>query len=312
MAPEQILFIGLSNVGDVVMGTPVLRALHGLYPAAVFDVVADNKSRDLYECAPFIRAIYIKHKDGLLRGAPALIRTLWRTRYDLIVDIRTDGLAWLLRGRRKYTKWRRKSYGEHAVLELLGVIAGLHGDRPVPHTKVWLADQHREAARRQLARFKGGRLLALGVGSALKPLKSWPEEKFIELCRLRRADFAGVILLGNEAERARTQRVIRGLDLPCIDTLGNSLLAAAALLERAFVYLGPDSGLGHIASAMGRPTVTFFGPLNPARYRPWGEKAQFAVGQGQDARNIPVAELNALIGNCLRRDWIKTRRAAVP
>ena len=302
MAPEQILFIGLSNVGDVVMGTPVLRALHDLYPAAVFDVVADNKSRDLYECAPFIRAIYIKHKDGLLRGAPALIRALWRTRYDLIVDIRTDGLAWLLSGRRRYTKWHRKSYGEHAVLELLGVIAGLHGDRPVPHTKVWLADQHREAARRQLARFKGGRLLALGVGSAQKPLKSWPEEKFIELCRLRRADFAGVIFLGNEAERARTQRVIRGLDLPCIDTLGNSLLAAAALLERAFVYVGPDSGLGHIASAMGRPTITFFGLMNPARYRPWGEKAQFLVGKGQDAHNIPVAEVNALIGNCLRLD----------
>ena len=271
MAPEQILFIGLSNVGDVVMGTPVLRALHSLYPAAVFDVVADNKSSNLYECAPFIRAIYIKHKDGLLRGAPALIRTLWRTRYDLIVDIRTDGLAWLLSGRRRYTKWHRKSYGEHAVLELLGVIAALHGDRPVPHTKVWLADEHREAAKRQLARFKGGRLLALGVGSA--PAKSWPEEKFIELCRLR-----------------------------CIDTLGNSLRAAAALLERAFVYVGPDSGLGHIASAMGRPTITFFGLMNPARYRPWGEKAQFLVGKDQDACNIPVAEVNALIGNCLRLD----------
>ena len=312
MAPEQILFIGLSNVGDVVMGTPVLRALHSLYPAAVFDVVADNKSRNLYECAPFIRAIYIKRKDGLLRGAPALLLKLWRIRYDLIVDIRTDGLAWLLRGRRKYTKWRRKSYGEHAVEELLGVIAGLHGDRPVPHTKVWLADRYRAAARRQLARFKGGKLLALGVGSALSPLKSWPEERFIELCRLRRADFAGVIFLGNEAERARAQRVIRGLDLPCIDTLGNSLLEAAALLEIAFVYVGPDSGLGHIASAMGAPTITFFGPLNPARYRPWGEKSQFAVGQDRDARNIPVAEVNALIGNCLRPDWIAARRAAVP
>ena len=121
-----------------------------------------------------------------------------------------------------------------------------------------------------------------------------------------------MILLGNEAEQARAQRVIRGLDLPCVDTLGNSLLEAAALLEMAFVYVGPDSGLGHIASAMGTPTVTLFGPLNPARYRPWGEKSQFVVGQDRDARNIPVAEVNALIGNCLRPDWIAARRAAVP
>ena len=299
MKPEQILFIGLSNVGDVVMCSPVLQSLHTLYPAAVFDVVADSKSRNLYECAPFIRAIHIKRKNGLLRGAPALIGALWRTRYDLIVDLRTDGLAYMLRGKRKYTKWNRRSYGQHAVEELLGVIAGLHGDRPVPPARVWLGDQQRRAARRQLAGFKDGKLLALGVGSALNPPKSWPEERFIELCRLRRDDFAGVIFLGSAGERARTERVIRGLDLPCIDTLGNSLLEAAALLERAFVYVGPDSGLGHIAAAVGTPTITLFGPLNPARYRPWGKKSQFAVGKDKDAGNIPVAEVNALIDRLL-------------
>ena len=73
MNVNKILFIGLSNVGDVVMTTPVLKALHNKYPDALFDIVADKRAMQLYANCPFLNKLYLKDKDKLLRGVPLLL-----------------------------------------------------------------------------------------------------------------------------------------------------------------------------------------------------------------------------------------------
>ena len=299
MKAKQILFIGLSSVGDVIMTSPVLQSLNNKYPEAVMDVIGDNRSREIYKQIPFVRDVYIKDKNKPLRGAPDLIKQLWKRRYDLIVDVRTDGLAYLLRGKRKYTKWFKKSYGEHAVEDLMGVIFSIHGNEPIGHTKIWLAENHRDYANEKLSCFDAGRVLALSVGTEDKLFKTWPEEKFIELCNLHKDDFSGVVFLGNEQELERTEKIIEQINIPSLNTAGNSLLEAAALLEKVFLYIGPDSGLGHIASAMNTNTISFFSVVSPARYKPWGEKAAYVVGENNDARNIPVDSVSKLVDRVL-------------
>jgi len=136
MSVNKILFIGLSSVGDVVMTTPVLSSLQNEYPDAVFDIVVDKRGTGLYKNFPKLNKLYLKDKDKPLRGVPDLLFHLWKNRYDIIVDVRSDGLAYLLRAKKRYTKWFAKSYGPHAVEDLMGVIASLHGDKPFPHTSV--------------------------------------------------------------------------------------------------------------------------------------------------------------------------------
>jgi len=300
MAVKTILFIGLSSIGDVVMTTPVLQSLHKKYPDALFDIVTDKRSTGLYENYPYLNSLYMKDKDKPLRGVPDLLLKLWKNSYDIVVDLRTDGLAYLLRSKKKYTKWTAKSYGPHAVEDLLGVIARLHGNNPIPDTRVWLSVLNREYANKELSVFDNkDRLLALSVGDPRKPAKTWSTDKFVELLNNHQDDFSGVVFLGNHLEAEGTLEVTRKIDIAHINTVSNSLLDAAALMEKSCLYIGPDSGLGHVASAVKTPTISFFSVVRAERYRPWGDKSVCIVGSNNDARNISVDEVSLAIKGVL-------------
>lgn len=300
MSVNKILFIGLSSVGDVVMTTPVLQSLQDKYPDAVFDIVVDKRGTGLYKNYPRLNKLYLKDKNLPLRGVPDLLSQLWKNRYDLIVDVRTDGLAYLLRAKKRYTKWGAKSYGPHAVEGLMGVIARLHGEEPIPRAIVWPSDADKEYAIKELSEFNNkDRLLTLSLGDSRKLIKTWPAENFIELLSRHENDFSGVVFLGNSFEAEETQKVADKISLPHINTVGNSLLEAAALLEKSCLYIGPDSGLGHIAGAVETPTISFFSHVKPEQYRPWGNKSECLAGVDNDARNISVDEVSAAVRRIL-------------
>jgi heptosyltransferase-3 len=300
VSKKRILFIGLSAIGDVVMTTPVLTSLQNKYPEAVFDIVADKRGAVLYKNFPSLNKLYFKDKNKFLRGVPDLIKQLWKNRYDLIVDVRSDGLAYLLRAKKRYTKWTAKSYGPHAVEGLMGVIAKMHGNKPIPNASVWLAEKDREYAQNQLSVFKNKeKLLAVSIGDNRKPTKTLTVDKYIELLNKHERDFSGVVFLGNQYEAEETKQVCSNINLPYINTVDNSLLGAAALIEEACLYIGPDSGLGHIAAAVKTPTVSFFGLMKPERYKPWGNRSFCFCGANDDARNISVDEISKTIRSFL-------------
>jgi ADP-heptose:LPS heptosyltransferase len=60
-------------------------------------------------------------------------------------------------------------------------------------------------------------------------------------------------------------------------------------MSGASAFLGNDSGLGHIAAAMGVPTVTVFGPGRPARYRPWGPRSEIVLAPNEDLSELQPA-----------------------
>ena len=296
MNVKKILFIGLSSAGDVVMTTPALISLQNKYPEALFDIVADKRGVQLYKNFPKLNKIYLKDKDKPLRGVPDLLLQLWKNRYDLIIDMRTDGLAYLLRAKKRYTKFFARSYGSHAIEDLMGIIAPLHGDKPLPHTSVWPAELDREYAKKEISVFNNtDLLLAISIGDSRKPEKTWTTNKFVDLLNKHKDDFTGVIFLGNSYEAEGTREVASKIDMQYINTVNNSLLEAASLLEKCCLYIGPDSGLGHIASAVKTPTISFFSLMKPDRYRPWGDKSICICGSANDARNISVDEVSAAI-----------------
>ncbi len=300
MVVKKILFIGLSNVGDVVMTTPALRVLHDTFPDALFDIVTDKRALSLYDNCPFLNNLYLKDKHKTLRGVPTLLKVLRKNYYDIIVDVRSDGLAYLLRGKKRYTKFRAKSYGPHAVEEIMGVVQSLHGNKPIPATEVWLSSENRDYATHKLSFFDNkDRLLSLSVGDYRLPEKSLLTANFISLINFHKHDFSGMIFLGGGFEKEVTEAVSRNIDIQHINTVGNSLLEAAALIEKSHLYIGPDSGLGHIAGAVKTPSISFFSCKNPDRYRPWGERTVCLVGKNNDARNISPDEVSRAIRSFL-------------
>lgn len=288
----RILFITLSPVGDAIMTTPVLESLHRTYPGATVDIVADRRSSPLLSRCPYRGEILHKDKDKFLRGAADLLRRLWRRRYDLIVDVRTDGLAYLLRARRRLTKWRAVPYGPHAVQGIMGVIREIQGEAPIPASRIWLGEAERRYADTALASLPPGRWLALGPAcGGREPEKIWPPEHYAALAEALRDSFAAVVLVGGPADTTLTAAIARDLTLPWIDLAGRTdLLQAGAVLERAALFIGSDSGLGHLAAAVDTPALLFFANDRPERCLPWGGRTAWLRHESGDARRITVAE----------------------
>jgi len=271
---SRLLFVTLSNIGDLVMTTPALRALHEVYPDARIDIVADPRSSELLSRCPFLGELLHRVKREGRTGFCQLVRKLRQRRYDAIVDLRTDFLPWLLRGARRSARWQARNYGPHAVEQHFAVARRvLPAPRAIPDTCIWTTADDDARAAALLDPLPGPRRLVLAPG-ANWPGKRWPVAHYAALAEELRDDFDSLVLLGNAADVAEAGNRLDALALPTLNLMGRtSLIEATALMRQATLFVGNDSGLGHLASAAGIPSVTVFGPGRPERYRPWGSRA---------------------------------------
>jgi len=103
-------------------------------------------------------------------------------------------------------------------------------------------------------------------------LKRWPVVHFVEMLSLlkERIDFEGVLVLGSREERELGEEIERASSFPVRNLCGElSVGGSAALLKRALVFLANDSGLVHLAPALGIPLIALYGPVNPQVYGPY-------------------------------------------
>ena len=110
-----------------------------------------------------------------------------------------------------------------------------------------------------------------GSGGAYK---CWPWERFAALIGALQQDGWPVVALRGPADSSAS--------LPCRVFYPTNLPAVAGLLERAHLFVGNDSGPGHIAAALGRPTLSLFGPTDPLVWAPSGPGARFVQAPGGD------------------------------
>jgi heptosyltransferase III len=158
----------------------------------------------------------------------------------------------------------------------------LFGLDPPPSPVLWTAPRHERAADALLP--PGPPVLAIGPAAKWRG-KRWRAERFAELaCRLTAADGplpgARVVVLAAADEQAQVAPLLAavpgGVLGGVIDLVGRTdLLTAAAVLRRASLFIGNDTGLMHIAAAAGAPTLGLFGPSPVEQYAPWGSCTAF-------------------------------------
>jgi ADP-heptose:LPS heptosyltransferase len=113
-------------------------------------------------------------------------------------------------------------------------------------------------------------VLAIGPGSGARE-KNWPEEYYLAAARWWRERTGGdVIVLVGPVEEERGG--IDQLSAHSVVACGLELSQLAALLSRCVLYLGNDSGVSHLAAAVGVRTVTLFGPSDEREWAPRGRK----------------------------------------
>ncbi len=315
----NILLVRLRLIGDVVFTTPAIRAIRRHYPDARITYIVEEEAAAVVRHNPHLDAVIVArspHAPGRLRADIALIRRLRRERYDLAIDFhggpRSSLLTWLsgaptrigyeVAGRSWMYTTRvprpRALRPRHSVVSQWDVLLPLGITPPDPELDATEMPDDPTAAS-AVAR----RLAAAGIGagnpivvvhvSAGNPFRRWPSASFVELVRrLASTDpKRRIILTSGPSDAAAAAAIARDAraqlaadERPAIVECGEFDLAELrALVGRAALYIGGDSGPLHIAGTTGVPVVGLYGPTLPVRSQPFrGARFISAAAEVQD------------------------------
>jgi heptosyltransferase-2 len=291
----RVLVIRFSSLGDVVLTTPLLRAIRHRHPAAEVTVVVQARFADLLRHNPAVNTIIpVDPREPARRIADRLKGGTFDARLDLQDSFRSRRLRRLLGGRWGVADRRR---GARALLLWLGVdiygpyvpvaeryftAAGALDVRPDGQPPAVFPTGEDEARAADLA---PAGCVALAPGARWAS-KRWPAPYWKALADRLLARGLAVVAVGGAGERGL-------LSGPSIgDAYGLPLLLTAAVLRRARVVVANDSGLMHLATAVRRPVVTILGPTVRAfGFLPYGVPAQVVE------RPLPCRPCSAFGGN---------------
>jgi heptosyltransferase II len=282
--PRRILVVAPAWVGDMVMAESLFQSLHRQYPEAILDVLAPRWTLPLIRFMPEVSggiALPLGHGElGLAE------------RYRIGRDLRAKGydLALVLPGSLKSALvpffagvGARRGFGG-ALRRLLLTEALAKPSLPQVETFLALApdggevleprlivtDEQRAGTLAALGlQAPRARLLAIAPGAEYGPAKRWPTRHFAALAAAKRAQGWQVWVFGSPGDRDAAT------EIPAEENLAGrtSLDQAVALLSLADAVVSNDSGLMHVAAALGRPQVALFGPSDPLRTGPHNAKA---------------------------------------
>lgn len=262
----KILFITSNRVGDAVLSTGLLSWLVTHHPDAQLTIACGPYAADLFGAVPRLeRLIILRKQSGNLHWFD-----LWRacigTRWDLIVDLRNSIVSRLLIAKKR--AYHKRNPHVHKVAEIGGILN--LSPPPTPH--IWVSADAEKAAMDLLPAARP--ILALGPAANWAG-KQWPIERFAELAAKLTAEGplkdAVVMVFADSKERAQIQPLLQSIPPERrVELIGNSLLTVTACLKQARLFIGNDSGLMHLAAAVGTPTLGLFGPGYEDIYGPWG------------------------------------------
>ncbi len=289
----RICLSRMRYIGDVVLTTPVIRAVRKRFPGAYIAYLGEREAVSLLEQNPFLDEILPFDFDRpTILEQPRVMAALRRRKFDVFIDLfsnprsailaRSSGAAMRIgkdvpgRGR-LYTHRIGEPEGRinaiefhYRYLEPLGVPPdGLA-------TEIFLGEEEKREARNYLKWQDcdpDQPIIAMHPG-ATWPAKRWPWERFAELADLCRAKLRAQIILTqgpNDADvvgmiAARATGSLMALPLMRLRQL-------AAILSCCSAYVANDNGTMHIAAAVGTPTIGIFGPGEEDIWFPYASAA---------------------------------------
>ena len=270
---KRILVITLSNVGDIIMTTPVIMTLAREFPDARIDVMVGPRGKEIFERDPRIFKLIIYDKHIPVAAKRRLQLKLKKMKYDLVADLRNTIFGLLIGPKyRTATVQRFPSTVVHRrerhLLRLKSL--GIENADKVYYIHVPEEDE----------KYIDGLLKQLGVGDmvvvnpgAKSHLKRWTEEGFAKACD-RLADECGldIVFVGmGEDEKVVMDIIARMKSEPHNLVNRTNIRQLAGLLKRAKLLVTNDSAPLHLGCAVGTKVLAIFGPTDPKKYGPTGE-----------------------------------------
>jgi heptosyltransferase-2 len=283
---NRVLIVLPTWVGDVVMATPLLRAVRSGWPNADITATCRPGVQGLLDGLPFVDKVWPAGKEvspADVRGRdfdtaillPGAFRWAWlvfRAGIKRRIGYARDGRGLLLTHRLRPPAtgpvWRRRYQPVPTLRYFLRLLDLL----PLPEAgrRMELAvTPDEEVATDRLLNDAGveGPFVLLNPGGSYGSAKLWPAAHFARLAGLLHERLGlRVAVSSAPAERPVVDELLAEATLPLADLSRHGLTLATlkATCRRASAVITNDTGARHVALAFDRPTVTLFGPTDPA------------------------------------------------
>ena len=297
--PRSILIIKLSSIGDLLLFTPALRALRRKWPSAKITLLTESRCAPVVRNNPDIDRVIEFPRAGAEKLLPAhpfrafrilsrtirLLRSEW---YDMALDFQGLFKSWfflmsarvsfragkgrfLLVNRKSPHKKKRVRHAVESYFELTGLVD--------------VARPPGEVLRMVYLPGDGSDVLSpVAPYIVLAPFtlwksKKWPFPSWIQLGKQLVENGFRVVVSGAPGDAVEANRISNAISPDTICAAGViDLNGLGRLLNKAACLVSVDSASMHMASALGIPVIALFGPTDPVRTGPLGEKAVVLQG----------------------------------
>ena len=295
---DNILIRGTNWIGDAVMTLPAIAAIRHTFPEARISILVKPWVADVFRLCPDVDDILLYERPGVHDGPKGLFRLAGELRkraFDTAILLQnaieaaiiaflagipvragynSDGRGFLLTHAVRRTKEIRRVHQTDYYLEMVKLL----GCRPAGRDALLTLRSDDERLADAILDEHGLKdaplLVGMAPGASYGPAKKWFPDRFARVAdRLFDAFGAQVMLFGSADDAQSIARVQQIAINPSLSLAGTTaLLEAMALIARCRLFISNDSGLMHVAAALGVPTIAVFGSTNPETTSPPGRK----------------------------------------
>ncbi len=304
---RRFLAINPFGIGDVLFTTPVIRSIKKAYPDSFIGYWCNQRTQGVLSNNPYIDKIFALSRGDLKKvfarswfgGVSAylkLFKAIKGSSFDISLDFSLDhrysfisklagirarlGFDYKGRGRFLTEKIHLEAYGGRPAAEYYLELLKFTGIEPFPGgLDLFVPAGHSQMATEMLSGFgiKHKDVLigiAAGAGASWGKeayLKHWPAEKFAQLAEKLSGELgAKVLILGDSSERHISGLIVNSTGGQIIDlTAKTDLMQLAAIIGKLDILVANDGGPLHMAVALGKKTVSIFGPVDERVYGPY-------------------------------------------
>lgn len=292
---QKVLVVNFGGIGDEILFFPVIQSLREAYPSAhlaalveprcegimafnpavddvfTFDAKHRPRKRDFLRLVLALRAV---HFDMVITAgsSPLMALLAWLTGAPHRIGYATHRLTFLLTHAVPLNKSQYAAYMYHDLVGFLDKAARPPQMTVPPTDREWATAflaPHRQGSKAPLVVLHPG-VSRLSIEKRI--IKSWSVDKWVELAKRLSQQGVRIILAGGPDDAEVIADLRARLAVPLIDAYGatRSLGQLAALIEAADALIAVDSAPMHVGVAVSTPTVTIFGPTDPAKLLPPG------------------------------------------
>ena len=298
---QRILIVGPTWVGDSVIAQSLYRRIKQLNAAAAIDVLAPKYLHGLLKRMPEIRYtidLQLAHKQlGLSRRkqigislrdrynqAIILARSLkaalipWFAQIAIRTGFRGEMRYGLINDMRKLDRDAMPRLADRWVH--LGQPKQMRLPKEIPPPRLSIKPANAQICMEHLALNNNSPIMALAPGAAYGPSKQWPARYFTETAEHYRKQGYQIWLLGAKNDQAICRQITEATDMPISNLCGRtSLEDTIDILAQADIVVSNDSGLLHIAAAVGCSVIGIFGSTTPEYTLPSSDQVRYSWTQ---------------------------------